>query len=144
MNSDLSGSFSIVNGMKQGCILAPSLFGIFFSMILKQVIGDLDDDGDLYNHYRLDITLLNLKRLHAHTKTLEQLFCEFLFADDADIVAHTERALQHLTFCFAEAAQLFRLEVSLKKTEILHQPVPLEEYCPPYITIGETGLKAVP
>ena len=59
--------------------------------------------------------------------THERLFRDFLFADDAALVTHTERALQRLISCFAEAAQLFRLEVSLKKTEVLYLPVPLKD-----------------
>ena len=39
--SDLSGSFPIVNGVKQCCVLALTLFSIFFSMMLKQVIETL-------------------------------------------------------------------------------------------------------
>ena len=41
---------------------------------------------------------------------------------------YTETALQHITSCFAEAAELFGLEVSLQKTEVLHQPAPQEVY----------------
>ena len=112
-------------------------------MMLKQTLEDLDDDGAVYIRYHLDSSLFNLKRLHSHTKTIEQLFHDLLFADDAALIAHTERALQHITSCFAEAAQLFRLEVSLKKTEVLHQPASLEEYCPLHITISGTELKVV-
>ena len=68
---------------------------------------------------------------------------DLLFADDAALVAHTQRALQRITSCFAESAQLFGLEVSLKKTEVLHQPAPQVEYCAPHISIGETVLKSV-
>ena len=134
MNSNFSGSFPIVNGMKQGCVLAPTLFSIFFSMMLKLVTEDLDDDSAIYIYYYLDGSLFNLRRLHAHTKTLEQLFCDLLFIDNAALVAHTERALQHLTSCFAEAAQLFGLKVNLKKTVLHHSP---------HITISRTELKAV-
>ena len=88
----------------------------------------------------IDGSLFNLRRLHAHTKTLEELFRDLFFADDAALVANTEKAIQHLTSCFAEAAQVFGLEVSLKKTEVLHRPAPLEEYRPPHITIGGTDL----
>ena len=112
-------------------------------MMLKQAMEDLDDDDAIYIRYRLDGSLFNLRRLQAHTKTSEQLFRDLLFADDAALVAHTERALQRSTSCFAEAAQLFGLEVSLKKTEVLHQPAPREEYRLPHITIGETVLKSV-
>ena len=33
-SNDLSESFQIGNGVKQGCVLAPTLFSIFFSMVL--------------------------------------------------------------------------------------------------------------
>ena len=66
-----------------------------------------------------------------------------MFADDAAIVAHTESAVQRITYCFAETGQLFRLEVSLKKTEVLHQPAPQEEYLSPSFSIEQTELQAV-
>ena len=138
LNSELSGSFFIVNGVEQGCGLAPTLFSFFFSMMLKQVIENLND---VYICYRLDGNLFNLRRLHVHTKILEQLFRALLFADEATPVVYTERPLEQLTSCFADDAQLFGLEVSLKKIEELHQPAPLEEYHPPHITIGVTELK---
>ena len=143
LNSDLSQTFPIINGVKQGCVLAPTLFTIFFSMMLKQATEDLDDEDAVYIRYRLDGSLFNLRRLQAHTKTLEQLIRDLLFADDAALLAHTERALQRITSCFADAAKLFGLEVSLKKTEVLYQPAPREEYQPPHVYIGETELKAV-
>ena len=115
LNGDLSEPFAISNGVKQGCVLAPTLFSIFFSMMLRQATEDLNDDDSIYIRYRLDGNLFNLRRLQAHTKTQEQLIRDLLFADDAALVAHTERALQCLTSCLAEAAQLFSLEISLKK-----------------------------
>ena len=142
-SNDLSEPFTIINGVKQGCVLAPTFFTIFFSMMLQRATEDLGDEDGIYIRYRTDGSLFNLRRLQAHTKTLEQLIRELLFADDAALVAHTETALQRVTSCFAEATQLFGLEVSLKKSEVLHQPAPQEAYCPPRITIGETELKAV-
>ena len=144
LNNDLSEPFPIKNGVKQGCVLAPTLFSIFFSMMLKQATDDLDDEDFVYIRYRLDGNLFNLRRLQAHTKTYQSLIKDLLFADDAALVAHTQRALQRITSCFAESAQLFGLEVSLKKTEVLHRPAPQEDYHAPHIpTIGETELKSV-
>jgi len=65
-----------------------------------------------------------------------------LFADDTAFVAYIESATQRITSRFAEAAQLFGLEVSLKKTEVLHQPAPQDEYHPPSISIELSELKA--
>ena len=122
LNNDLSEPFPITNGVKQGCVLAPTLFSIFFSMMLKQATDDLEDKDFVCIRYRLDGSLFNLRRLQAHTKTCERLIMDLLFADDAALVAHTQRALQRITSSFAESAQLFGLEVSPKKTEVLHQP----------------------
>ena len=101
LNSDLSEPFPVTNGVKQGCVLAPTLFSIFFSMMLKQATDDLEDEDFVYIRYRLNGSLFNLRWLQAHTKTYERLIRDLLFTDDAALVAHTQRALQHITFCFA-------------------------------------------
>ena len=91
----------------------------------------------------MDGSLFNLRRLKAHTKTLEHLFRELLFADDAALIAHSEAALQRQTECFAETAKLFGLQVSLTKTEVLFQPAPKEAFHQPHIRIEDTELKSV-
>ena len=42
-NGSLSGSFPISNNVKQGCILAPTLFSIFFSIMIREAKLDLPD-----------------------------------------------------------------------------------------------------
>ena len=100
--------------------------------MLKQATEDLDDDEGVYVGYCLDGSLFNLRHLQAHTKTQERLIQNLRFAHDAAHVTHTERALQHITSCFADASWFFSLEVSLKKTEVTHQPTPHKEYRPPH------------
>ena len=107
LNSYLYGSFSIINCVKQGYVPTLTLFSIFLSMMPKQVIEDLEDGGNVYICNRFDGNLFN-RRLHADSTTLEQMFHDLLFAEDAVVVAHTERALQHITSWFAEDALVFR------------------------------------
>ncbi|XP_076052873.1 uncharacterized protein LOC143032285 [Oratosquilla oratoria] len=78
--------------------------------MLKQATEDLDDEDGVYVRYRLDGSLFNLRCLQAHTNTQERLIQNLLFAGDAALVAHTERALQRITSCFADALRLFGLE----------------------------------
>ena len=35
-----SDPFNILSGVKQGCVLAPTLFGIFFATLLKHAFGN--------------------------------------------------------------------------------------------------------
>ena len=40
---DISDQFPIKRGVKQGCVLAPTLFGIYFSYVLQSAFKDLTD-----------------------------------------------------------------------------------------------------
>ena len=140
-NWSLLGSFPISDGVKQGCILAPTLFSIFFSIMLREAKEDLPDG--IYIRFRTDVSLFNLRRLLAFTNTIEELIPELLFADDCALVAHTEEALQHIVNRFSVAAKNFGLTISLKKTEVLCLTPPREAYSPPHISIDGTNLNAV-
>uniref|UniRef100_A0A5F8GN97 RNA-directed DNA polymerase n=1 Tax=Monodelphis domestica TaxID=13616 RepID=A0A5F8GN97_MONDO len=83
---ETSDCFNISNGMKQGCVLTPVLFNLYFNQVLRQAVMDLD--LGVYIKYRLDGSLFNLRRLTAKTKTTERLILEALFADDCALMAH--------------------------------------------------------
>jgi hypothetical protein len=59
--------FSFLNGTKQGCVLAPLLFIIFFSMMLLVVFNDFDVGIPI--RCRMDGSVFNLRRLQSRTKT---------------------------------------------------------------------------
>ncbi|KAJ7416906.1 hypothetical protein WISP_67597 [Willisornis vidua] len=114
-----------------------------FSYQLRHVLalkghGRPDEENGIYIRYRTDGSLFDLRRLKAHTKTPNHLVHELRFADDAALAARTEAALQRLTSCFAKAAELFGLEVSLK-SEVLYQSALQELFHHPHITIVVTG-----
>ena len=60
LKGDLSEPFLISSGVKQGHVLAQTLFSISFTVILKQATEDLDDDEGVYVRYCLDDSLFNL------------------------------------------------------------------------------------
>ena len=66
-NGEFSDSFPIENGVKQGCVLAPTLFAVFFSMMLREAKEDLH--AGVYIHFRIDGSVFNLRRLLSRTKT---------------------------------------------------------------------------
>ena len=84
----LSPSFKTDSGVKQGCVLAPTHFGIFFFLMLTYAFGTASDG--IHLHTKHDGKLFNLKRLRAKTKVTCVLIREMLFSDDAELVNHKQ------------------------------------------------------
>ena len=78
-----SDSFPVTNGVKQDCVLAPTLFSIVFAAMLHAASQD-DDDG-IQLKYTTDGGMFNLRRLKAQTKVKVATLRELLFADDCAV-----------------------------------------------------------
>jgi hypothetical protein len=74
-NGSTSAAFPVSSGVKQGCVPAPTLFGVFFSD-LQYAFNDFDDG--VYIHTRTDGGLFNIARLRVKTKTTKVLLREIL------------------------------------------------------------------
>jgi len=118
-NGATSEAFPVSSGVKQGCVLAPTLFAIFFSILLQYAFKDCSEG--VYIHTRTDGKLFNIARLRAKTKVTKVLIRELLFADDAALTSHTENGLQQLVCRLSHACKEFGLTISLKKTNVMVQ-----------------------
>ena len=133
-NGSTSEYFKVRSGVKQGCVLAPTLFAIYlllsFNMPLMGTRMELTSDS---------MGLFSIGRLKSRRPTTEVLIRELLFADDAAIATHSEIELQRLVDCLAKACDLFKLTISVKKTEVIRQGT----NSPPEIKLGGESLKTV-
>ena len=84
--------FPVSNGVKQGRVLAPTLFSTMSSDILTAAFQD--GDNGIPIRYRFDEKLFNLRRLQAKSKVQTEMLEEFLFADDMAKGAPTEEKIQ--------------------------------------------------
>ena len=116
----VSDCFPVESGVKQRCVLSPTLFGIFFSVVLSYAFGTNDEDG-VFIHTRSDGNLFNLSRLKAETQVRKVLIRELLCVDDAALVSHSEVGLQRLMDSLSTACATFGLTISLTKTEVMGQ-----------------------
>ena len=132
-----SHAFNIRSGVKQGCVLAPTLFGIFFVLMLKHAFSSATEG--IYLRTRSDGKLFNLSRLRANSKVQLKCLHDFLFADDAAVTAHSAKDLQQLMTCFSKACRDFGLTIGLKKTQVMAQDVD----SPPSISISNHELDVV-
>ena len=141
--NEKSPPFSVTSGTKQGCVLAPTLFSIFFSLMLHIAFQGAEDGIDIKS--RCDRGLCSIKSNHfnAETKVTLSTIRDLLFADDCALAAGTLEALQSLCNRFSIAARRFGLTISIKKTEALYQPAPGNAYVPPVVTVEGKQLNAV-
>ena len=79
-DGEFSDPFPVTNGVKQGCILAPTYFSMMFSAIPTAAFQD--GDNGIPIRYRFDGKLFNLRSLQAKSKVQTEVLDEFLFAGD--------------------------------------------------------------
>ena len=118
-DSSTSAAFNIRSGVKQSCVLAPTLFGISFAVMLTHAFGPAAEG--IYLRTRADGKLFNLSRLRAKTKGQLRCLRDSFFADDAAVTVHTVEDLQRLMTRFSDGRQDFGLTISLKKTQVMGQ-----------------------
>ena len=89
---EASKSFSVINGVQQGYVLAPTLFSVFLSAMPDEVFLDMADD--VYIQSKQSDDVFNVAHFRAKTKTTRILMRELLFADDSALVAHSAEEMQ--------------------------------------------------
>src|SRR5687768_12915018 len=87
--------------------------------MVRQVITK--SRASVYIRFRNTGKLFNIRSLRAHTKVLETLLRELLYADDCAMISHYAAEIQELCNCFTDAANDFGLSVNVSKAEVLYQ-----------------------
>ena len=109
-----SSSFSVCNGLRQGCTLAPTLFNLYFNAMVSNWRSQCPQAGvELkYKHGRKLVGDRTAKsRLSTATCTESQ------FADDAALYTTSRAAFEDTTRTFVSEASRWRVTVSLQKTK---------------------------
>ena len=148
-DGEFSDPFPVTNGVKQGCVLASTLFSMMFSAMLTDAFQD--GDNCIPMRYRFDGKLFNLRRLQAKSKVQTDVLDEFLFADDMAKCTLTEEKIQKKkkkkkkknVDQVSHSCDSYDLTISIKKTEVVYQPAPGKPYKEPVITVKGQRLHVV-
>ena len=132
--------FPVTNGVKQGCVLASTLFSMMFSVMLTDAFQD--GDNGIHIRYRFDGKLFNLRRLQAKSKVQTEVL-DLLFADDMANSAPTEEKMQKGVDQNFDSCDNYDLTISIKKTEVVYQPAPGKPFKEPTITVKGHRLQVV-
>ena len=96
-NSRIGDWFRTIIGVRQGCLLSPTLFNIFLERITTDALDDHEGTVSIRGR-----TITNLR-----------------FADDIDGLAGKEEELAKLVECLYNASTAYGMEISAKKTKLM-------------------------
>ena len=136
-DGDQSEPFIINTCVKQGCVIAPTLFSIFLAAFLSHAKIDLAKGVDIT--YRTGGGVFKLSRLGAKSKVKIVTIVDLQYADGCVVVAHSAQHLQNTLDALVDAYKLFGLSVNATKKKILHQPAQPSATTPPPNTIVVEG-----
>ena len=90
--------------------------------MLRHAFGEIEDGVKF--QFRTSGGLFTHQRFKAKTRTRTSIIWDLMFADDAALVATSFEEAQCLMDRFSAACKAFGLTISIKKTEVIHQPSP--------------------
>ncbi|VDM00818.1 unnamed protein product [Schistocephalus solidus] len=128
-NGTVSEAFAVTKRVKQGCVLARTLFNLMLSAMLMKYYRD--EQRGIRIAYRTDGHLLNRRRMQALTRVSTTTAQELHFADDCALKTMTEEDIQMSMDLFVTDCANFGLTISTAKTVVMHQPPPSAEYNAP-------------
>nr|VZI43550.1 unnamed protein product [Spirometra erinaceieuropaei] len=140
-NGAVSEAFAVTNGVKQGCVLAPTLFSLMFSAMLMDAYRD--ERPGIRIAYRTDGHLLNHRRMNFQSRVSTATVHELLFADFCALNTTSEAEMQRSMDLFSAACENFGLVINTQKTVVMHQPPPNSATAPnaPQINVNGTQLQ---
>ena len=141
VSGTLTDPFKVETGVKQGDLLAPTLFSVFFSIVLDDAFRDCNQE--IYIRYRSSGKLLTYAASLPKPKFYRRLFVTSSYANDCDLVAHTESDMQCFMDKLSEACRALSLTISLDKTAVMFQSLPGTVYVEPSIYTDGKKLKVV-
>ncbi|BHF72507.1 hypothetical protein SprV_0401557400 [Sparganum proliferum] len=115
-NGAVLEAFAVTNGVKQGCVLAPTLFSLMLSAMLMDAYRDERPGIRIAN--RTNDHLHNQPRMHFQSRVPTTTVHELLFADDCALNATSEGNMQRSMDLFDQKKKKRSLKQGLYSPDV--------------------------
>lgn len=119
VDGKLTKAFEYNSGVKQGCKLAPTLFGIYAAVLLWLAFKKIKPTCSIQIRFRYDGYLLEIRRLKAKTKFPTEFIRKARYADDIAIFSDTPEGLQSMLTSYNDLAKRMGMRINTAKTETM-------------------------
>ena len=111
----ISDQFPVSVGVKQGCVLAPTLFNLFLDAVIRLAITDHQSEGGLCLSYLLDADLVGSRK----KLTSEVSVSDLEYADDMALISDSCEGLITLLESLDSTCHHMDLTINYKKMKLL-------------------------
>ena len=110
MDGKLGSRFRVSSGVRQGCVIAPSLFNIFIDLVIKKALSRMPENCGIKIKSRSD----DQSVLEGSFEYIVML----MYADDVVLMSHDPEELAYMLKAIDEVACEFGMKINASKTEI--------------------------
>ena len=141
VNGEYSDWFDVKNGVRQGCVLAPTLFNVFIDFIVR-VSQDPERVSGVEIKYRIKDGLMwhtaaNLRDSGVYARADKTRLDATMYADDISLVSDNPEILKAMIMSLETAKQRYGMCINTGKTKILAYAPPSNPAPDPVVLRGD-------
>ena len=110
-----SGEYKVESGVKQGDVLAPTLFNLFLDVIIRTAMMKHPDAG-FHIQYNFDAPLVNNSR---HKFKMSDKVQILMYADDVVLLSNDRSVMNSLIQSLSEGFTRYGLKINTQKSKIM-------------------------